>query len=212
LAVCSPLLLAQNYSSDLLGQPQAKDAFVEPDNKSLPLMGTIRPVEPRDVEAMQRLYAPYVASTATTFKIEIPSVADFAERVREVITSHPWWVFEAESRVVGYAYGSKHRARAAYQWTSEVSVYVSPEVQGRGVGRLLYRRLFDALADRGYRQALGGITLPNPASVALHESVGFEPVGIYRNIGFKFGRWHDVGWWQKPLGAGATVPPPELTT
>ena len=105
-------------------------------------------------------------------------------------------VCERKSGVVGYAYAGVHRKRAAYQWTAEVSVYVRADARRSGVARTLYESLFSDLKSRGFCTLLAGVTLPNPGSVALHESFGFSPVGVYSAVGYKFGAWHDVGWWQ----------------
>ncbi len=122
----------------------------------------------------------------------------------EGMPRHPWLVALEEGSVTGYAYASQHRTRAAYRWAVDVSVYVAGCHRGRGVGLGLYTVLFDILRAQGYRSAHAGITLPNPGSVALHESMGFVPVGVYRSVGWKLGRWHDVGWWQLQLnGMGA---------
>jgi len=128
-----------------------------------------------------------------------------AERIRRTLAERPWLVCEEMDALCGYAYTACHRERHAYQWSVEVSVYVDHARHRRGVGCALYRELFGRLARQGYYNAYAGITLPNVASVALHESFGFVPVGVYRNIGFKMGRWWDVGWWQKSLSAH-TVP------
>jgi phosphinothricin acetyltransferase len=120
-----------------------------------------------------------------------------AERIRK---AHLWLVAERDGRVVGYAYGGPHRERAAYNWTVEVSAYVDRNAHRTGLGRLLYTELFDRLRSMGFRLLVAGITLPNEASVAIHEAIGFEPVGVYKNIGFKNGQWRDVGWWQLDLG------------
>ena len=114
-------------------------------------------------------------------------------------------VAERDGVVVGYAHASLHRARPAYRWSVEVSVYLAPAERGRGTGRALYQVLLGQVRDLGYVTAFAGVTLPNPASVALHERLGFRPVGIFEAVGFKHGRWHDVGWWRLPL----VDPPPE---
>jgi L-amino acid N-acyltransferase YncA len=121
-----------------------------------------------------------------------------AERIRK---SHVWLVAERDGRVVGYAYGGRHRERAAYDWTAEVSAYIDPAAQRTGVGRRLYTELFERLRSMGFRLLVAGITLPNDASVGIHEALGFEPVGVYKNVGFKNGEWWDVGWWQLDMGA-----------
>ncbi len=164
--------------------------------------GRIRMVEEADVPTICDIYAPAVLENATSFELELPSEAEMARRVENTLASHPWFVFERDDRVEGYAYGSRFRVRAAYRWSCEVSVYVAEAAQGRGLGKRLYEALFVFLRAQGYRQAYAGITLPNDASVALHERVGFESVGVFRDVGFKFGSWHDVGWWQRPLSEG----------
>ena len=123
-----------------------------------------------------------------------------AARIRK---AHVWLVAERDGRIAGYAYGGPHRERAAYNWTVEVSAYVDRSAQRDGVGRELYLALFDELKRRGYRLLVAGITLPNEASVGFHQALGFQRVGVYKNIGFKFDRWWDVGWWQLDLGEPA---------
>ena len=125
-----------------------------------------------------------------------------AERIR---AAHEWLVAERDGRVVGYAYGGTHRTRAAYNRTVEVSAYVDRSTHRSGIGRELYTALFERLRERGFRLLVAGITLPNDASVGIHEALGFEPVGVYRSIGFKNGEWWDVGWWQLDLGS-----PPQM--
>lgn len=194
-----PSILARYYGAEDLGSPHAKTTFVSPTLRPLPPLGTIRPVRLDDVAAMRRIYAPFVESTAISFETAPPSEEDFAARVEKVTAAYPWLVFDSPEGLAGYAYASRHRERAAYQWTVEVSIYVDPARHREGVARALYRRLFAELEVRGFRMALAGVALPNEASVRLHESMGFEPVGVYRDIGYKLGRWHDVGWWQKRL-------------
>ena len=126
------------------------------------------------------------------------------ERIAAHRETHPWLVAEDGGDVIGYAYASPFRSRHAYQWSVETSVYIATDAQRRGAGRTLYTALFDILRAQGYRQALAGITLPNPASVGLHEAMGFSRVGVYRAVGWKLGMWHDVGWWQRDLAGGAS--------
>jgi len=168
----------------------------------------IRHADPgRDAAACAALYAPFVRDTVISFEDQAPTTAEMATRIERLTKSHAWLVAEDEGKILGYAYGCPHRERAAYRWASEVSVYVEPRHQRRGAGRALYEALFSLLAEHGYRIALAGIALPNDASVALHEACGFTPVGVYRRIGFKFGTWWDVGWWQLQLiGAGGEPP------
>src|SRR4051812_44205222 len=123
-----------------------------------------------------------------------------AGRIAAAQATHAWLVLADEGRVVGYAYGSPFKARAAYRWSCEVSVYLETGRRRGGGGRALYETLFARLAERGYRTAVAGMTLPNDASVGLHTALGFEPVGTYRRIGWKHGAWHDVAWMQRSLG------------
>jgi L-amino acid N-acyltransferase YncA len=152
-----------------------------------------------DIDAIAEVYRPIVESTTISFETNAPDQAEMARRVRETLESYPWLVCELEGNLAGYAYATRHRARAAYQWSVDTSVYVDAECRRRGVGRGLYESLFAILAVQGYFNAYAGIALPNPASIALHESMGFEPIGVYRGVGYKLGRWCDVGWWQRSL-------------
>jgi phosphinothricin acetyltransferase len=130
---------------------------------------------------------------------------------RRIRAAHEWLVAERDGAIVGYAYGGVHRTRRAYQWTAEVSAYMDRTAHRTGVGRELYTELFGRLRRRGFRLLVAGITLPNDASVSMHEAMGFEPVGVYKNIGWKAGQWWDVGWWQLDLGAPEGEPPPAPT-
>jgi phosphinothricin acetyltransferase len=160
---------------------------------------TIRPATGHDASAVAGIYAPYVDHTAISFEDVAPGPDEMAARIAKCRAGWEWLVAEVDGAVVGYAYGSEHRARAAYRWSVEVSAYVSRDHHRKGIGRALYRALFAELADRGFCNAFAGITLPNDPSVKLHLSVGFEPIGTFRSIGWKFGRWHDVAWFQRPL-------------
>jgi phosphinothricin acetyltransferase len=170
----------------------------------------IRHADPeRDAAACAAIYAPFVTATAVSFEEEAPDPEEVSRRIARISTRYPWLVAEVDGAVAGYAYGCPHRERAAYRWTAEVTIYLDSEYRNRGIGKALYTALLELLARQGIRTACGGVTLPNPASVALHESCGFEPVGIYRKVGFKLGAWHDVGWWQLELASGGEQPPPE---
>lgn len=158
--------------------------------------GSIRLAVAGDADAIATIYGPYVADTPTSFETEVPDATEMARRIDETLVSHPWVVYEEADRVGGYAYATKHRVRAAYQWAVEVSVYVDDRFRRRRIAQALYTSLFRILALQGYVNAYAGITLPNAASVRLHESLGFNPIGVYRRVGFKRGAWHDVGWWQ----------------
>lgn len=160
---------------------------------------TVRPAERDDAPAMACIYRPYVEQTAVSFEEVAPAADEFARRIDRCRVSWQWLVAETGGEVVGYAYGSQHRERHAYRWSVEVSAYVDGRYQRRGIGRALYDVLLPDLADKGYCSAFAGITLPNDASVALHTKVGFTPIGVFRSIGWKFGRWHDVAWYQRRL-------------
>ena len=160
----------------------------------------IRHADPAaDAAACAEIYAPNVTAGVASFEEEAPDAAEMRRRIESTSERYPWLVAERDGAVAGYAYGTVHRARRAYRWVVEVTVYVDQRRHRTGVGRELYQALLPLLARQRLQIAVAGITLPNDASVALHEAVGFQPVGIYRDFGYKFGAWHDVGWWQARL-------------
>jgi len=159
----------------------------------------IRSAELQDAQAIRDIYAPFVAESATSFEVTVPDLPEIERRINNSRGQYPWLVFEGGGKVLGYAYASSHRQRKAYQWCVDVSVYISHDVRNCGVGKALYSALFEMLRRQGYVNAYAGITLPNPASIRLHESLGFVLVGNYSRIGFKFGRWHDVSWFHLRL-------------
>jgi L-amino acid N-acyltransferase YncA len=166
----------------------------------------IRHADPaRDAAQCAEIYGPFVTDTVISLEERPPGSAEMAARIEQTSHSYPWLVSQDGGSVVGYAYASRHRERAAYRWAADVAVYVHEGHRRRGIGHALYHTLFELLARQGVRIACAGITLPNQASVALHESCGFQPVGIYRRIGWKMGAWWDVGWWQLEL-PGADPP------
>ncbi|HEY0512742.1 MAG TPA: arsinothricin resistance N-acetyltransferase ArsN1 family B [Thermoanaerobaculia bacterium] len=166
----------------------------------------IRLASERDAAAIQRIYAPFVLQTAVSFETAAPGVDEMRSRVVATLARLPWLVCERQDEVIGYAYASPHRARAAYGWSVDVTVYVHEDHRRNGVGRALYASLLQVLRLQGFYNAYAGVTLPNPGSVGLHEAMGFRPVGIYRDVGHKLGQWHDVGWWQLALQAHAAAP------
>jgi L-amino acid N-acyltransferase YncA len=166
----------------------------------------VRGASEHDAEACAAIYAPYVTETAITFETDPPPPAEMARRIAAAARSHAWLVLEDGGRVVGYAYGGPYKSRAAYRWSCEVSVYLERAQRRTGGGRALYQALFTRLAERGYRTAVAGMTLPNDASVGLHRAMGFEPVGTYRRIGWKHDTWHDVAWVQRAIAAGHDPP------
>lgn len=166
----------------------------------------VRLARAEDAAPMAAIYRPIVQSTAISFEVEPPDDTAFAHHVAHTTVTHPWLVCECADHVAGYAYGCRHRDRAAYRWSVDVAVYVHAEFRRRGVARALYASLFPILAAQGFHRAHAGIALPNPGSVGLHESLGFRSVGVYRSVGFKLGAWHDVGWWQLTLRPAADAP------
>jgi L-amino acid N-acyltransferase YncA len=163
----------------------------------------IRPASPADAAGCARVYASYVTDSCISFEYEPPTAEDFAARMA---SAHAWMVAEDRGAVVGYAYASRHRERAAYDWAADVAIYIAATHHGRGLGRGLYEPLFARAAELGIRTLCAGVAQPNAPSDALHRSLGFAEVGVYRRIGWKAGRWHDVRWWQLHLSDAS--PPP----
>jgi L-amino acid N-acyltransferase YncA len=165
----------------------------------------IRLASQDDAEQIRNIYAPY-CSTPISFEEAPPSVDEMSRRIAAVIERYPWLVAVEDGRALGYAYAGTYRQRAAYRWSVEVSVYIAEGQHRQGLGRALYTSLFNVLRLQGFVNAYAGATLPNAGSAGLHESMGFQPVGVYHNAGFKYGTWHDVGWWQLQLQAPILAP------
>lgn len=159
----------------------------------------IRDATAEDAAAILGIYAPVVRESVATFELEPPSVSEMRRRIAQVTERYPWLVFEGTSGVAGYAYAAPYHSRPAYAWTCEVSVYVGEEARGRGAGKALLRELLERLTKSGFVVAIARIALPNDASVRLFETHGFERYGTARGIGYKLGRWVDVGEWQREL-------------
>jgi L-amino acid N-acyltransferase YncA len=171
---------------------------------------SIRDADPdRDAAACAAIYAPHVEGSPVSFEERAPDAAEVAARIERYTAGHAWLVAERDGEVVGYAYATAFNQRPAYRWSASVSVYVADEARGEGIGRALYEALLDRLRERGFRMACAGITLPNEASERLHEGLGFELVGVNREIGWKQGAWRDVGWYQRELAPAPQGPPPE---
>ena len=166
----------------------------------------IRLANQNDAEEIWAIYAPIVRDTVISFELEPPTIAEMQCRLVTTLESFPWLVWEQEGSVRGYAYAGKHRVRAAYQWSVDVSVYIHAEARRTGIGRALYHSLFAILRLQGYYNAYAGIALPNPGSVGLHEALGFVPAGVFRHVGYKLGEWHDVGYWQLGLQTMSSSP------
>jgi phosphinothricin acetyltransferase len=161
-----------------------------------------------DAAAIHAIYAPHVGGGVVTFETELPGVATMRERIETRLRHYPWLVWEEHGEVLAYAYASRFRERAAYDWIAETSIYVHAGAQRRGIARRLYGVLLDTMRLQGINQAVGVITLPGAVSVALHESMGFTPAGVWRQAGYKLGQWWDVGVWQKELQPPANPPAP----
>jgi L-amino acid N-acyltransferase YncA len=169
-------------------------------------MITVRVAEEGDAASFLEIYAPYIHTSAATFENEVPTAQEFAERIQKVLRRFPWLVAEVNEQIAGYVYASPHRDRAAYQWTCECSVYVHEAFKKLGIGSALYGALFGILQRQGMRNVYAGITLPNEASVRLHERLGFTHFATYAHVGYKLGRWHDVGWWQLEVNQVSGAP------
>ena len=171
-------------------------------------MGAVRLATGADGAAIAAIYAPYVRETAISFDVEPPSAEEMARRVTSALELYPFLVFDDGREVAGYAYGSAHRAKPAYRWSVETTVYTPRHLHRRGIGRALYAELLDLLTRQGFHSAFAGIVPPNPASVGLHEAMGFSYIGTFPEIGFKLGRYHDLGWWRRTLAEGTPAHDP----
>jgi phosphinothricin acetyltransferase len=170
----------------------------------------IRPAVKTDAKQIIDIYAPSILSAAISFETELPSIAEMQKRIETILQTYPWIVCEVDGKIAAYVYGSKHRDREAYQWSSECSVYVHQDFKGKGIGKEMYQLLFQILKLQGIRNVYAGITLPNEASVTLHENCGFEKFAEYENVGYKLRSWHTVGWWKLRLNNYDPDPPPPL--
>ncbi|WP_035373402.1 arsinothricin resistance N-acetyltransferase ArsN1 family B [Pseudoduganella violaceinigra] len=163
-------------------------------------MTLIRSAHPADAAAIAAIYNHYVASSTITFEEAEVGADVMAVRIAKVISSKlPWLVIEQDGKVLGYAYASKWKERSAYRFSVESSIYLQQEARGRGLARKLYQHLFELLRQSGVHLVIGGVALPNDASVGLHRKMGFQPVGAFKEVGRKFGRWIDVSYWQLRL-------------
>lgn len=169
----------------------------------------VRVAAPGDAPACAEVYAPVVRETPASFEVEPPDAEEIGRRMALAADGgRPWLVAEDGDQVVGYCYAAPLRDRAAYAWSVSTSIYLAASARGHGIGHALYAELLERLIAQGYVQALAGITLPNAASVALHEGFGFQSIGVERAVGFKLGNWYDVGWWQLTLRDPPATPTP----
>lgn len=160
---------------------------------------TVRAAGDADAGALLAIYTPFVEHTTVSFETVAPTREEFAARIRKCTAQWAWLVAECGGAIAGYASASAHRERAAYRWSVETSAYVDPRFRRRGIATTLYRELFARVTDLGYCNAFAGVALPNDASLALHRGLGFEPIGVFRRVGYKFGAWRDVAWFQRRL-------------
>lgn len=159
----------------------------------------IRLAKPSDSEAILDIYTPYIRDTSITFETEIPSITDFSNRIQSYLKNWPWLVYEKDNKIAGYTYASQYRERVAYQWSVECSVYIHDDYHRRGIANALYKKLFSILKAQGFTTVYAVINLPNDQSVAFHEKLGFTYFATYEKVGYKLGRWKNVGWWQLQL-------------
>jgi phosphinothricin acetyltransferase len=162
-----------------------------------------------DASELYEIYGPYVEETAISFETVVPSAHEMAERIEHTMQSYPWLVAQDGGQLLGYAYAHAFAQRFAYRFSAETSIYLRSSARGQGVGKRLYTALFNILDAQGYREAFAGIAQPNPSSVALHESMGFERVARFKRVGWKLEKWHDVEWWQRAIGDASDVAPLE---
>ena len=149
-----------------------------------------------DCVSLLEVYEEFISNTAVTFEVEVPSVSEFGKRITKVLEKHPWLVCEINREIVGYAYASKHRERAAYQWSVDVTVYINPKYHRMHIATALYTTLIGLLKEQGYYSAYAGVALPNIKSEGFHEYFGFKSVEVFHNVGYKFDEWRDVKWFE----------------
>ena len=159
-------------------------------------MNIIRITTPEDAAGILDIYAPYISNTSFTFETDIPSIEEFTARIKSYLINWPWLVTETDGKITGYAYASRHRERTAYQWSVESSVYIHDDFQQAGSGRALYKTLIKILKQQGFNNVYAVINLPNDKSVAFHERLGFQYFATYEKVGYKLGKWKNVGWWR----------------
>jgi L-amino acid N-acyltransferase YncA len=170
-------------------------------------MSFIRLATPADAKQILDIYGPYIEQTSFTFETEIPTIKSFEERISNYLANYPWLVCEINGKIAGYAYATRHRERTAYQWCVESSVYIHDDFLRSGIARALYTALFEILTRQGFNNVYAVINLPNDRSVAFHESCGFEYFATYESVGYKLGRWKNVGWWRLKINEYTMEPP-----
>lgn len=170
----------------------------------------IRLIRETDVEEVLAIYAPYVEHTHISFEYDIPTLEEYLGRIRTNTKDYPWLVCLFNGKIIGYAYAGKHRYRTAYQWSPESTIYLAPEAHRKGIGRILYQTLFDMLHLQGHFNVYAGVGLPNEKSIGFHKALGFYEIGVFKNVGYKLGEWHDTHWFQLHLAEHIHQPPAPL--
>jgi L-amino acid N-acyltransferase YncA len=173
-------------------------------------MTAIRLATSADAAAILAIYAPYIRDTSLTFETEVPTLEVFTERIESYLQNWPWLVCEADGRIAGYAYAARYRERVAYQWCTESSIYMHDDFMRAGMGKVLYKTLFDILKIQGFNNVYAVINLPNEKSVAFHERCGFEYFATYEKVGWKLGKWKNVGWWKLQVNEYGDDPAPPV--
>lgn len=163
-----------------------------------------------DTQQLLEIYAPYITDTAISFEYKIPSSADFRARIAKICTVYPYFVWEQAGILLGYAYANRQMERVAYQWNAELSIYLRPDAVGHGLGTSIYSALLELLRLQGYKTAYGCVALPNAASEALHQKLGFHSVGVWHQTGYKNKKWQNVGWFEKQLAPYEINPAPPV--
>jgi len=174
----------------------------------MPVSKKIRLATEEDGASLLEIYSGFITDTAITFEVEVPSVSEFRKRISNILEKFPWLVCEIDGETVGYAYASKHRERAAYQWAVDLSIYIKPEYHRKHIATALYTALMELLKMQGFYNAYAGVTLPNVKSERFHEFFGFKPVGVYHKVGYKLGEWRDVKWFELELADHSGIPAP----
>lgn len=171
---------------------------------------SLRLATPADAAGILNIYAPYIENTSFTFETEVPSMESIASRINNYLETWPWLVYDDDGVIAGYAYATRHRERTAYQWCTESSIYIADEYRGTGVAKALYEALFVILEKQGFRNVYAVINLPNDPSVAFHEKCGFSYFATFEKVGYKLGRWKNVGWWKLTLNEYGDEPEPPV--
>ncbi len=171
----------------------------------------IRPARVADGFRISEIYHPYVIETPITFEETPPDAREMETRIASITAQYPYLVAEVRDRVIGYAYACAHRPRVSFRWSVDVAIYLDRDFRQRGLGRVLYGRLLPIIREQGYVMAYAGITVPNDASIGLHESFGFRCVAVFEREGYKLGQWRNVGWWELALSPACAAPPEPIS-